>query len=120
MYKLGLGEGEEQEIKVTIHWIIEETMEFQKNICFCFMDWAKPFDYVNHKKKNCRKFLKRKEYQTTLPISWETGMWVKKQQSEPDMEQLTGSKLGKEYIQAVYCHPAYLIYIQSTSCEMWN
>ena len=48
MYKLGLGEAEEQEIKVTIHWIIEETMEFQKNICFCFMDWAKPFDYVNH------------------------------------------------------------------------
>ena len=38
--------------------------------------------------------------------------------TEPDMEQLTGSKLGKEYIKAVYCHPAYLIYVQSTSCEM--
>ena len=44
-------------------------------------------------------------------------MQVKKQQLEPDMEQ-TGSKLGKEYIKAVYCHPAYLAYIQSTSCEM--
>ena len=45
-------------------------------------------------------------------------MQVKKQQLEPDMEQKTGSKLGKEYIKAVYCHPAYLTYIQSTSCEM--
>ena len=45
-------------------------------------------------------------------------MQVKKQQLEPDMEQQTGSKLGKEYIKAVYCHPAYLNYIQSTSCEI--
>ena len=45
-------------------------------------------------------------------------MQVKKQQLEPDMEQWTGSKLGKEYIKAVYCHPAYLTYIQSASCEM--
>ena len=45
-------------------------------------------------------------------------MWVKKQQLEPDMEQWTGSKLGKEYVKAVYCHPAYLTYMQSTSCEM--
>ena len=44
-------------------------------------------------------------------------MQIKKQQLEPDMEQ-TGSKLGKEYIKAVYCHPAYLTYMQSTSCEM--
>ena len=45
-------------------------------------------------------------------------MQVKKQQSEPDMEQQTGSKLGKEYVKAVFCHPAYLIYMQSTSWEM--
>ena len=45
-------------------------------------------------------------------------MLVKKQQLELDMEQQTGSKLGKEYIRAVYCHPAYLTYMQSTSCEM--
>ena len=45
-------------------------------------------------------------------------MQVKKQQLEPDMEQQTGSKLGKKYIKAVYCHPAYLTYIQSISCEM--
>ena len=45
-------------------------------------------------------------------------MWLKKQQIEPDMEQLTGSKLGKEYVKAVYCHPAYLTYMQNTSCKM--
>ena len=45
-------------------------------------------------------------------------MQVKKQQLEPDMEQWTGSKLGKEYIKAVYCHPAYLTYMQNTLCEM--
>ena len=45
-------------------------------------------------------------------------MQVKKQQLEPDMEQQTGSKLGKEYDKAVYCHPAYLTYMQSISCEM--
>ena len=46
-------------------------------------------------------------------------MQVKKQQLEPDMEQQTGSKLGKEYVKAVYCHPAYLAYmLNSTSCEM--
>ena len=45
-------------------------------------------------------------------------MQVKKQQLEPDIEQRTGSKLGKEYVKAVYCHPAYLTYMQSTSCEM--
>ena len=57
------------------------------------------------------KFLKRWEYQTTLPASWETCIQVKKQQLEPDMEQRASSKLGKEYIKAVYCHPAYLIYM---------
>ena len=45
-------------------------------------------------------------------------MQVKKQQLELDMEQQTGSRLGKEYVKAVYCHPAYLTYMQSTSCEM--
>ena len=58
---------------------------------------------------NCGKFFKRWQYQTTLPVSWE-------------MEPRNGSKLGKEYVKAVYCHPAYLTDMQSTSCEMpgWN
>ena len=67
---------------------------------------------------NCEKFLKRWGYQTPLSASWEICIQVKKQQLEPDMEQWTGSKLGKEYIKPVHCHPAYLTYIQSTTCEM--
>ena len=62
--------------------------------------------------------INRWEYQTILPVSWEICMQVKKQQLEPDMEQQTGSKLGREYIKAVYCHPAYLIYMQSASCKI--
>ena len=57
-------------------------------------------------------------YHTTLPVSWETCMWVKKQQLEQDMEQLTSSKLGKEYDKAVYCPSPYLTYMQSTSWKM--
>ena len=101
---------------VNIHWIIKKAGEFQKNIYFCFIDYTKAFDCVDH--KNCGKFLKRWEYQTTRPVPWEICMQVKKPQVELDMEQWTGSKLGKEYIKAVYCHPAYLTCIQSTSCEM--
>ena len=67
---------------------------------------------------NCGKFLKRWEYQTTLPVSWEICMQVKKQQLELDMEQQTGSKLGKEYVKAIHGHPAYLTSMQSTSCDM--
>ena len=58
------------------------------------------------------------EYQTTWPASWEIWMQVKKQQLKLDMEQQTGFKLGKEYVKAVYYHPAYLTYMQSTSWEM--
>ena len=67
---------------------------------------------------NCGKFLKSWDFQTTLSVSWETWMWVKKQQLEPDMEQWTGSKLGKEYDKAVYCHSAYLTSMQGTSCKI--
>ena len=61
---------------------------------------------------------KRWDYQTTLPASWEICMQAKKQQLELDMEQQISSKLGKEYVKAVYSHPACLTYMQSTSCEM--
>ena len=97
-----------------ICWIIEKVREFQKNIYFCFIDYTKVFVYIT---TNYRKFLKGWECQTTLPASWETCMQVKKQQLELDMEQLTGSKL-EEYNKAVYCHPVYLTYMQSTSWEM--
>ena len=100
-----------------ICWIIEKaTKEFKKNIYFGCIDYAKAFEYVDH--NNCGKFFKRWEHQTTLTASWEICMLVKKQQLEPNMEQQTSSKLRKEYVKAVYCHPGYLTYIQSTSCKM--
>ena len=59
-----------------------------------------------------------KSYKGTLPTSWEICMQVKREQLEPEMEQQTGSKLGKEYVKVVYCHPVYLTYMQSASCKM--
>ena len=95
--------------------IIEKAREFQKNIYFWFINYTKAFVWIT---TNCGKFWKRWEYQTTCPASWEICLQVKKQQLEPDMEQHTGSKQGKEYVKAVYCHPAYLTYMQRTSWEM--
>ena len=80
-------------LKVHIHWIIEKAKEFQKNIYFWFIDYAKAFDCVDHIKRG--KFFKRWEHHTTWPASWEICMQVKKQQLELDIEQQTGSKLGK-------------------------
>ena len=72
-----------------ICWIMEKAREVQKNIYFCFIDYAKAFDWTTI---NCGKFWKKWEYQTTWPTSWETYMQVRKQQLELDMEQQTGSK----------------------------
>ena len=69
---------------------MEKAREFQKNIYFHSIDDAKAFDCVDH--KNCGKFWKRCESQTTWPASWEICMQVRKQQLELDMEQQTGSK----------------------------
>ena len=68
---------------------IKKSREFQKNIDFCFTDYAKAFDCGS---QQTGKFFKRWEYQITLPASWEICMQVKKQQLEPDMEQQTCSK----------------------------
>ena len=108
------GRGTRDQI-ANISCIIEKAREFLKNIYFCFIDYAKSFDYVDHNK--LWKILKRWEYQTTWPASWEICIWIKKQQLELDIEQQTGSKSGKEYIKAVCCHPAYLTYRQNTSWE---
>ena len=72
-----------------IRWITEKAREFQKNIYFCFIDYAKVFDCVDHNK--LQKIRKRWEYQTTWSASWEICMQVRKQQLELDMEQRTGS-----------------------------
>ena len=107
------GRGTRNQI-ANFHWIIEKTREFHKNIYFCFIDYTKAFLTV-WSTTNGGNFLKRWEYLTTLTASC---MQVKKQQLELDMEQWTASKLGKVYVKAVYCHPAYLTYMQSTSWKM--
>ena len=94
----------------------QESSRKKQNIYFSFIDYAKAFDCVDH--KNCGKFFKRWEYQTTWPAFWEICMQVKKQQLELDMEQQTGSRSGKEFVKAAYCHPIYLTYMQSISCKM--
>ena len=82
------GRGTRDQI-ANIHWIIEKAREFQKNIYFCFIDYAKAFDCVDHNK--LWKIL-RWEYQTTWSSSWEICRQVRKQKLELDMEQQTGSK----------------------------
>ena len=108
------GRGNRYQI-ANICWITEKVREFQKNIYFYFTDYAKACDCVDH--KNCGN-LNRWEYQTTLPVSWESCRQVKKQHLELHMEQWTGPKLGKEYVEVAYSHPAYLTSMKSTSCEM--
>ena len=96
------GRGTRDQI-ANMHWIIERTREFPKNIYFCFIDYAKAFDCVDHNKL-C-KILKEmgiSDHLTCLLRNFYAG---NKQPLELDMEQQTGSKLGKEYMKAVYCHP---------------
>ena len=82
------GRGTRDQI-ANICWIMEKAREFQKNISFCFIDYAKAFVWITI---NCGKFWKRWGYQTIWPASWETYIQVRKQQLELDLEQKTGSK----------------------------
>ena len=82
------GRGARNQI-ANIRWIIKKVREFLKNIHFCVIDYAKVFAWIT---TNCGNFWKRWEYQTTWPASQKISMQVKKQQSELDMEQQTGSK----------------------------
>ena len=109
------GRGTRDQIAI-ICWIMEKAREFQEKHLLLLYWLCQSLWLCGSQQTG--KFLKRWEYQTTLPAFCETGMQVKKKQLEPDMEQWTGSKLGKEYVKAVYCHPAYLTYMQSTSCTM--
>ena len=106
------GRGTRDQI-ANIHWIIKKAREFQKNIYFCFIDYAKAFDCVDHNK--LWKILKETGIPDHLTCFLRNLYEVKKQQLELDMEPQTGSKSGQEHVKAVYCHPACLTYIQSTS-----
>ena len=102
------GRGTRDQI-ANIHWIIEKAREFQRNIYFCFIDYAKDFDCVNHHKLwNILQEMGIPDHLTCLLRNLYAGQEAT---VRLDMEQQTGSKLGKEYVKAVYCHPAYLTYM---------
>ena len=108
------GRGTRNQI-ANIRWMIEKAREFQKNIYFCFIDYAKAFDCVDHNK--LWKILQEMGIPDHLTCLLRN-LYAGQETTEPHMEQWTSSKLGKEYIKAVYCHLAYLIYMQSTSFKM--
>ena len=117
MFKLVIEKAEEPEIKLPISVGSSKRQESsRKTFPSALLTMPKPLTvWIT---TNWGKFFKRWEYQTTWPASWEICTQVRKQQLEEDMEHHSGSKLGKEYIKAVYCHPAYLTSVQSTSWEM--
>ena len=117
MNKLDLENAEEPETKLSISTGSQEKLDNsrKKNIYFYYSNYTKAFDCVSQQAvENSYR-----EYQTTLPASCGTCVQIKKQQLERVMKQQTSSKLGKEYIKAVYCHPAYLTYMQNITCETW-
>ena len=99
-----------------ICWIIKKAREFQKNIYFCFIDYAKAFDCMDHHK--LWKILKEMgipDHLTCLLRNLHAGQEATVRTGHRTADWF---QIGKEYIEAVYCHPAYLTYMQSTSCEM--
>ena len=118
MLKLVLEKAEESEIKLATPAVSLKKLESsRKTSISALLTMPKPL--TTWITTNCGKFLRRWKYQTTWPGSWEICMLVKKQQLEPDMEQQTGSKLGKEYIKAVYRHPDFLTYMQISDLHFW-
>ena len=117
MFKLDLEKAEEPEIKLPSS-TGSQRKQGNSRKTYTFASLSTLNSLIVWMKTNCGKFLKRWENQSILPTSWETCLQVKKQQLETDMEQQTGSRLGKENIKAVYRHLAYLTYMQSTSCEV--
>ena len=112
MFKLNLEKAEKPEIKLPTSFGSSKKQESSRKTS-ALLTVPKPLTvWITI---NCEKFLKSWEYHITLPASRKTCMQVKKQQLGMDMEQQTGSKSGKEYVKAVYCHPAYLTFMQSTS-----
>ena len=116
MFKLVLEKAEEPEIKLpTPTGSLKKQESSRRTSISALLTIPKPLTvWITI---NCGKFWKRWEYQTTCPASWEACTQVGKQQLELDMEQQTGSKSGKEFNKAVYCHRAYLTSMQSTSWE---
>ena len=113
MCKLDLEKAEEPEIKLATSIGSSKKQESSRKASVSAL-LTMPKAFIVWITIDCGKFWKRWEYQATWPASWEICMQVKKQHLELGIEQETGSKSGKEYVKAVYCHPAYLTYMQST------
>ena len=107
------GRGTRDQI-ANIRWIIKK-QEFYKNIYFCFIDYAKAFDCVDHNR--LWKILQEMGIPDHLTCLLRNLCAGEEAILRPDMEKQTDPKLGKEYVKAVYCHPAYLTYVQSTSLK---
>ena len=109
----GFREGRGTRDKIAnIQWIIEKAMEFQKNIYLCFIDYTKAFDYVDHNKLwKALKEMGIPDHLTRLLRN----LYAGQEATELCLEQLTGSRLRKEYNRAVCCHPVCSIYMLSTS-----
>ena len=117
IFRLDLEKAEEPKIKLPTSTGSSKKLENSRKISISAL-LTTPKPLIVWITTNCGKFFKRWKYQTTWPATWEIYMQVKKQQLELNMEQHTVSKQGKEYVKAVYCHPAYLTFMQSTSWEM--
>ena len=116
MSKLILEKAEEPEIKLPTFSGSSKKQESSRKISIsALLTMPKPL--IVWITINCGKFWNRWEYQTTWPASWESCLQVRKQKLELDMDQPTSSKQEKEYVRALYCHPVYLTYMQSTSWE---
>ena len=121
LFKLDLGKAEEPDVKLQISTGSSKKQENSRKIStFFLLTMPKPLTVCIT--TNCGKFLKRWEYQTTWPASWEICMQVRKQQSELNMEQQTGSKLGKKYIKAVQVHQVLSLCLFNLYAEYitWN
>ena len=115
MYKLDLGNARGTRDQIAnIPWIREKAGEFQKNIYFCFIDYTKAFDSG----LQLWKIFKEMGIPYNLTCLLRNLYAGQEAAVITNVEQQTGSKFGTEYIEAVYCHPAYLIYMHSTSCKM--
>ena len=116
MFKLVLEKAEEPEIKLPTSAGSLKKQEFQKNIYFCYSDYAKAFDCVDHNKLwKILKEMGMPDHLTCLLRNMYAGQEATARTGHGTTENLSGSKQEKECVKAVHCHPAYLTYIQSTS-----
>ena len=100
-----------------IRWIIVKASKSPKNIYFCFIDYSKAFDCVDHNKP--WKILQEMGISDHLPCLLRS-LYAGQEATELDIEQQTGYKSGKKYVKAVYCHPAYLTYIYRVRRRQWQ